>query len=202
MKLTVTTFVSLDGVMQSPGGPDEDRRGGFGLGGWAVPFDGPEVEAYLAAVFDRADAFLLGRETYVDWAAYWPSLGDRTPVSAALNARPKYVASTTLTETGWAGSTLLTGDAADAVPSLLARPGRELQVHGSGRLAQSLAARGLVDTYRLLVAPLLLGSGRRLFKPGASPAELRLTEHVTTATGLQLQTYERVGEVRHGTSWS
>lgn len=198
MRLTVTAYMTIDGVVQGPGGPDEDRRDGFDLGGWAVPFAEPEADEFVDAVFDQADAFLLGRGTYESWAAYWPAQGDRSRPAAALNARPKHVASTTLTDTTWAGSSLLTGDLGEAVRALKARPGRELQVHGSRGLVHSLARLDLVDGYRLVVVPVVAGSGRRLFEAGSAPATFRLASR-TTSRGVALQTYERTGPVETGT---
>ncbi len=198
MRLTVTEFMTIDGVVQAPGGPEEDRRGGFDLGGWAVPFADGEVDDFVDGVFDEADAFLLGRGTYESWASYWPAQGDRSRPSTALNTRPKHVASTTLTETSWAGSSLLAGDLDEAVRGLKAKPGRELQVHGSCGLVQSLARLDLVDGYRLIVVPVVAGSGRRLFEPGSAPVAFGL-ESRTTSRGVALQTYERTGPVETGT---
>src|ERR671936_3114692 len=135
MKLTTVTNVSVDGVMQGPGGPDEDRRGGFERGGWALPLFDDEAATFVNRVFQRADAFLFGRRTYEIFAGYWGVMADSVnPIAAALNTRPKYVASTTLTDPRWAGTTVLSGDVAAAVGELKAEPGRELQVHGSGAL--------------------------------------------------------------------
>jgi dihydrofolate reductase len=200
MKLTVTTFLTLDGVYQGPGGPDEDRSDGFDQGGWVVPFSDEAFGAFITDAFGHADAFLLGRLTYQNWAGIWPAMGDQDPVSTALNRLPKFVASTTLTGTEWAGTSLLTGDLGTAVGELKEQPGRELQVHGSGRLVRSLAALDLVDTYRLMVFPVVLGSGRRLFEPGCAPVSFRLASSVTSSTGAMLQTYERAGAVEHGTA--
>jgi dihydrofolate reductase len=201
MRLTVTSFITLDGVVQAPGGPDEDRRGGFELGGWAVPFADDEVDGFVDDVFDKADAFLLGRGTYESWAGYWPAQGDRTRPSTALNSRPKHVASTTLTETTWPGSSLLEGDLPDAVRALKAQPGRELQVHGSAGLVHSLAALDLIDGYRFIVAPVVAGSGIRLLEAGSAPVAFRLASSQTTSRGVALQTYERTGSAETGT-WS
>ena len=196
----MTTFLTLDGVYQGPGAPDEDRSDGFDEGGWVVPFSDEAFGAFITDAFGQADAFLLGRRTYETWAGIWPAMGDRDPVSTALNRLPKHVVSTTLTTTGWAGSSILRGDLAAAVGELKAQPGRELQVHGSGRLVRSLAVLDLVDTYRLLVFPVVLGTGRRLFEPGSAPVSFRLASSVTSSTGAMLQTYERAGAVEHGSA--
>ena len=135
MKLTTITNVSVDGVMQGLGGPDEDRRGGFERGGWALPLFDDEAETFLAEVYQRADAFLFGRRTYEIFAGYWGVRADSGPIAAALNTRPKYVASTTLTDPQWADTTVLSGDVAAAVGELKAKPGGELQMHGSGNLS-------------------------------------------------------------------
>ena len=199
MKLTVTAFLTLDGVMQGPGGPDEDRDGGFELGGWMVPYLDEDFGTFITGVFDLAGGFLLGRRTYQIFARYWPQAGDRDPVAAALNALPKHVASRTSPDLTWAGSTLLAGDLAEAVTALKATDGKELQVHGSANLVQSLAAADLVDTYRLVVAPVVVGTGKRLFEGGAAPRAFTVADHATTAAGAQLVTYERAGAVETGT---
>src|ERR671916_2702129 len=164
MKLTTTTHVSLDGVMQGLGGADEDRSGGFERGGWALPLFDNEAETFLAEVFQRADAFLFGRRTYEIFAGSWgtgswgANQGDN-PISVALNTMPKYVASTTLTDPQWADTTVLSGDVAGAVGELKAKPGRELQVHGGGALIRWLLDNDLVDEMTLLVCPVVVGQG-------------------------------------------
>jgi dihydrofolate reductase len=194
MRLTITTFLTLDGVMQSPGGADEDPSGGFDLGGWAPRHVDETVGAYLDEVVTRADAFLIGRRTYDTMAAYWPQVTDPADrVADALNRRPKYVATTRRDELGWPGSRRLSGRLAPAVAELKARSGREVQVHGSGVLARSLMAEGLVDAYHLLLFPVVLGHGRRLFADGVPPAGLRLLDSRTSATGVTMQTYENAG---------
>jgi dihydrofolate reductase len=198
MLLSVNTFVSLDGVYQAPGGRDEDRSGGFEHGGWVVPFSDDDFGEFITGAFEQADAFLLGRRMYESWAAHWPPAGESDPVSAALNTKPKYVASTTLDKAEWDPSTILEGDLVEAVEALKRQPGRELQVHGSGRLARSLAEHGLVDRYRLLTFPVVLGSGRRLFEEGSAPTSFRLVGHKVSSTGVQLQTLDRVGAVEYG----
>jgi dihydrofolate reductase len=195
MRLTITTFLTLDGVMQAPGGPDEDRSGGFDLGGWLPPHFDETVGAYMAGVLDRADALLLGRRTYDIMAAYWPHVTD--PAEGGpdnpLNRLPKYVATNRADELTWSGSRRLDGDLVTAITELKNRPGRELQVHGSGALARSLMRAGLIDTYHLLFFPVVLGRGQRLFADGVPPAGLRLTDSRTSASGVTMQTYDSAG---------
>ncbi|GGU24447.1 dihydrofolate reductase family protein [Streptomyces lavendofoliae] len=199
-KLTLTTFMTLDGVMQAPGGPDEDRTDGFAYGGWSVPFVDEEFGRFMDGVFGRVDAFLLGRRTYEIFAAYWPHVTDENdPVASRLNALPKYVVSRTLDKAGWNNSTVLGGDLAEDVGRLKQGPGEEIQVHGSARLAQSLIALGLVDELNLLVYPVFLGKGRRLFPEGGSPTAFELTGHRTTSTGVAIHTYRAAGPARFGT---
>ena len=200
MKLVVTTFLTLDGVMQAPGGPDEDRDGGFEHGGWLVPYFDDALGERMGEWFTPASAFLLGRRTYDIFAAYWPDHAeDGDPVSTGLNTLPKYVATTTLEKADWAGTTLLEGDVVEEVRRLKEQPGRELQVHGSGNLAQTLIANDLVDEYRLTVFPVVLGTGKRLFGDGAVPAGLRLVDSMTTKTGVTALTYESAGKPEYGT---
>jgi dihydrofolate reductase len=199
MRLTLTTFVSLDGVMQAPGGPDEDRSDGFEQGGWLVPYADDDMGQAMAGFFDEADAFLLGRRTYEIFAGFWPKVTDPDdPIAGKLNNLPKYVPTRTLDEASWTCTTLLKGDLAEEVAELKAKPGRELQVHGSGNLAQALMQHGLVDEYRLLTYPVILGAGRRLFAAGAKPAALRFVDHRTTSTGVRIDVYEPVGDPTYG----
>jgi dihydrofolate reductase len=199
MRLTVTTFLSLDGVYQAPGGPEEDRTGGFELGGWSFPYADQESGRLIVDWFAQADAFLLGRRTYDIFAAYWPLVTDETdPIAWPLNSLPKYVASRTLGSVDWQGAELLQGDVPEAVARLKAQPGRELQVHGSGDLLQTLMAHDLVDVHRLLIHPLILGGGRRLFRDGLSPRSLKLAEATTTGAGVVVATYTRGGPVATG----
>jgi dihydrofolate reductase len=200
MELTATTMISLDGVTQAPGAREEDQTGGFELGGWAIPHFEGEAVNHVGAIFDRADAFLLGRRTYEIFAGYWPTQGEDGPIATALNRLPKHVASTTLSQDDltWAGSSLLEGDVVEAVAALKRKPGRELQVHGSIKLLQSLLAAGLVDRLHLHVIPVSLGSGARLFEGPVPPTAFRLEEASTTRTGVQLLTYVPAGAMVPG----
>lgn len=202
MKLTVTTFQTLDGVMQAPGGPEEDPSGGFEHGGWLVPHADAEMGAFMEETFAPAEAFLLGRFTYETFAAYWPHADVADDVVAAkLNALPKHVASRTLRQEdlAWAGSSLLGDDVPARVAELKARPGGELQVHGSAGLVQTLLHHELVDELRLLTFPVVLGAGKRLFGEGAVPAAMRLTDTRTTSAGTVIAVYAFAGRPSYGT---
>jgi dihydrofolate reductase len=199
MKLIVGTFLSLDGVMQAPGGPDEDRDGGFDLGGWLVPYADDDMGQFMVESIKSTDAFLLGRKTYEIFAAHWPKVTDENdPIAVALNSKPKYVASRTLDHVDWNNSTLLQGDAADAVAELKRQSDGDLQVQGSSDLAQTLMRHNLVDEYRLLVYPVVLGKGKRLFREGNVPAAVRLTDTRTTSTGVTVHTYQSAGKPEFG----
>ncbi len=199
MRLTLTMFVTLDGVVQAPGGPNEDPSGGFEHGGWLVPYADEDMMQAMAGFFAEVDAFLLGRRTYEIFAAAWPRVTDPDdPIASRLNGLPKYVASRTLDEVSWQGSELLKGDVATEVAELKRRPGRELQVHGSGGLAQTLMQHDLIDEYRLLTYPVVLGKGKRLFADGAKPAALDLIDHKTTSTGVSIDVYTPAGEPTYG----
>jgi dihydrofolate reductase len=199
MRLTLHTFMTLDGVMQAPGGPDEDPSGGFSHGGWSFPYGDQDFGTAVAGWFDHASAFLLGRKTYEIFNSHWPKVTDPAdPVAGKLNSLPKYVASTTLTSVDWNNSSFLRGDTATEVARLKDLPGDELQVHGSGDLAHTLIENDLIDEYRLLMFPVHLGSGKKLFRDGAKAAALRLTNTTTTSTGVIIATYEPAGPVRHG----
>jgi dihydrofolate reductase len=200
MKLTVTTFLSVDGVMQGPGGPEEDPSDGFDLGGWLVPFVDEDMNRYVADWFETVDAFLLGRGTYQIFESYWPKVTDENdPVASKLNSLPKYVATTTLDTADWAGTTLLKGDVVKEITELKSRPGRDLQVHGSAGLVQTLIENDLVDEYRIFVFPVLLGRGKRLFASGTVPATLRHVGTRTTGAGVTVHTYERsAGDLKFG----
>jgi dihydrofolate reductase len=199
MRLTLHTFLTLDGVMQAPGGPDEDPDGGFPYGGWSFPYGDEDFGTTMTSRFAQASAFLLGRKTYEIFSSYWPHVTDPgNPIAGPLNALPKYVASTTLQSVDWHNSNLLRGDVAAEVAKLKDQPGNELQVHGSGGLAQMLIDRDLIDEYRLTVFPVHLGSGKKLFRDGAKAAALRLTEATTTGSGVIVATYQPAGPVRVG----
>jgi dihydrofolate reductase len=199
MRLTATTFLTLDGVMQAPGGPEEDPSDGFEHGGWSFPYPDEDFGRLVTGWFAKADAFLLGRRTYEIFAAFWPRVtAEADPVASRLNDLPKYVASRTLETVSWQGAQLLRGSVAEEVTRLKGQPGRELQVHGSGDLLQTLMAHDLVDEYRLFVYPVVLGSGRRLFREGAAPRSLKLVDATTTSTGVVVATYEPAGPVVTG----
>lgn len=197
--LTVTTFLTLDGVMQAPGGRDEDRSGGFEHGGWFVPYLDEEFGRVIDEIFSRADAFLLGRGTYQIFASHWPKVTDPAePVAAALNRLPKHVVSRTLERVEWGGASLVQGDVPEQVRALKGRYARELQVHGSAGLLQTLLAHELVDVLHLWTAPVALGAGKRLFGPGVSPAAFALEATRTTGAGAVFHTYRRVGKPAYG----
>ena len=198
MKLVVGTFVSLDGVMQAPGGPDEDRDGGFEHGGWLVPHFDDDLGQIMDAWTDRADAVLFGRRTYEILAAHWPRVGDEDPMAAKLNRVPKYVASRTLETVDWSGTTILEGDAAESVAALKEQGDGELSVIGSAELIQTLLRQDLVDELRLIVFPVLLGEGKRLFGEGTIPRGLRLVDTKVTSAGVAVHTYERAGALEYG----
>jgi len=200
MKLTTTTFVSLDGVAQGPGGPEEDPRDGFALGGWVIPFVDEEFGARIGEVFGHGDAFLFGRRTFELMSAFWPNVTDPNDVVAArFNARPKHVVSKTLERADWAGTTIVRGDLRAAVEELKAQPGDELQVHGSCRLVRSLHDLGLVDEYRLFIFPVVLGSGLRLFSEGAAPTGFELVDHARSGSGIAFHVLRPTGPVKRGT---
>jgi dihydrofolate reductase len=197
-KLVVTTFVTMDGVMQAPGGPGEDPSGGFSSEGWLVPhFDevlGQQMNDWVA---DAQDC-LLGRTTYDIFYASWPKMISDDPVSQGLNFKKKYVASRTAPSVEWETAELLQGDVGDAVRKLKAEDGGELQVHGSAGLIQTLLAEDVVDELRLVLFPVTLGQGKRLFGDGAISRTWRLTAHKVSPTGAIMATYERVGELETG----
>jgi dihydrofolate reductase len=199
MRLTLTMFLTLDGVVQAPGGPEEDPSGGFEYGGWLVPYVDDDMLEAMVGFFAEVDAFLFGRRTYEIFAASWPKVTDPDdPIASRLNNLPKYVASRTLEEVSWEGSTLLKRDLATEVAELKRRPGRELQVHGSGGLAQTLIRHDLIDEYRLLTYPVVLGKGKRLFADGAKPAALNHIDHKTTSKGVSIDVYTPAGEPTYG----
>ncbi|MFD2090811.1 dihydrofolate reductase family protein [Blastococcus deserti] len=196
--LVVTTFLTLDGVMQAPGGPGEDPSGGFSYEGWLVPFFDDAMGAQMDQWFRGAQDFLLGRRTYELFYAAWPQMISDDPVSQGLNFKKKYVASRTLTSVEWETAELLRGDTGDAVRALKAEDGGELQVHGSAGLVQTLLREDLVDELRLIVFPVVLGQGKRLFGDGAVPRTWRLSTQATTPSGAVMLGYQRVGGVRTG----
>lgn len=198
-QLVVGTFLTLDGVMQAPGGPDEDREGGFQHGGWLVPFADERFGEIMTEWTRRAGAFLFGRKTYQIFAGSWPNATDPADeIATALNTRPKYVASRTLDALHWHNSTLLSGDVVTEVKKLKAEEGGEIQVHGSGNLVQTLLRHDLVDALRVWHFPVVLGTGKRLFGAGTIPLGLRLVDTQVTAPGAVLHVYERAGALRYG----
>jgi dihydrofolate reductase len=201
MKLTVTENVSLDGVMQGLGGPDEDRRGGFERGGWAIPLFDEEAGAFVDDVYARADAFLFGRRTYEIFAGSWGLMKDpsQSPIGHALHSRGKYVASSTLTEPRWADTTVIAGEVA-AVSELKAEPGGELQVHGSGALVRWLLENELVDEINLLTYPVIIGQGTRLFADTGPDVALDLVDTRTTPNGVTIQVFRPSGRPEYETS--
>jgi dihydrofolate reductase len=200
MRLTTTTQISVDGVMQGPGGPEEDERGLFERGGWAH-FD-PEAGAAMDEIFLRADAFLFGRRTYEIFAGSWGTWDDPgdSPIWTALHTLPKYVASTTLTDPRWPNTTVLSGDVAAAIRDLKARPGRDLQVQGSGVLIRWLLDNDLVDEMALFTFPVVVGQGTRLFSNAGPDAALELTESRSTPSGITIQVYRPTGRPLYTTA--
>jgi dihydrofolate reductase len=189
-RVVVINHVTLDGVMQAPGRPDEDRRGGFEHGGWAMPRSDEVVGTAMGERMAASGGLVFGRRTYEDLLSYWNTQPD-SPFTGPLNAARKFVASRTLREPlPWPNSTLLEGDAADAVADLKRQPGDDLHIMGSGELIQSLMSRDLVDEYLLMIHPLILGSGRRLFADSSPPTTLRLIDTKTAPTGVVITTYE------------
>jgi dihydrofolate reductase len=201
MKLIATMMMSVDGVIQGPGGPDEDRRGGFERGGWIAPFNDEETGRFLTSMFERADGLLLGRRTWEIFEGYWPDHdgGPGDPVSHGINILPKYVPSTTLKDPGW-NTHVIDGDVEAALRELKARPGHELQVHGSGELLRWLLERDLVDELNLRIAPVVVGEGTRLFPERGQTHNLELVESLSTPSGVMLQTYRPAGRATFGTA--
>ena len=198
-KLVVGTFTTLDGVMQAPGGPDEDRDGGFRHGGWLVPYFDEKFVEIMTDWTKRAGAFLLGRKTYEIFAGSWPKSTDPADeIATALNTRPKFVASRTLDTLAWNNSHLLKGDVAEEVAKLKAQEGGEIQVHGSSHLIQTLLKHDLIDTLRIWQFPVVLGTGKRLFGEGTIPCSFRLLDTQQTTTGAVLHVYERAGGLKYG----
>ena len=198
-RVVVVEYVSVDGVIQAPGHSGEDLEGGFDYGGWTGPFM-DDHRRYLSAEFQAAGAVLLGRVTYQIFAAYWPTVtNEEDDIARALNGLPKYVASTTLEEVQWDGTTVIKSDVAEEVAKLKEQPGRDILVVGSSGLAQTLMQTNLVDEYRLWLHPIILGSGKRLFRDGGPTTTLRLVDTKTTSSGLVILTYEPV-EKEDGTA--
>jgi dihydrofolate reductase len=202
MKLTITTNVTVDGVMQGLGGPDEDRRGGFERGGWAMPLFDNEAETFVTEVYQRAAAFLFGRRTYEIFAGSWGAIPEMStsPIGTALNSRPKYVVSTNLTDPQWAGTSVLSGDVAAAVGDLRAHQDGELLVPGSGVLVRWLLANDLVDQLDLFTYPVVVGQGTRLFPETGPDMALDLVESRSTSIGVTIQTYRPTGRPQYVTA--
>ena len=196
-KLIVNTFLTLDGVMQGPGGPGEDDSGGFGYGGWSVNYWDEQMDHVMSAAMSTPFALVLGRKTYDIFAAYWPDAPDKAG-GKLLNEATKYVASRRRPALEWGNSVLIEGDAAEGVAALKDEDGPELQVHGSGNLLQTLLRYNLVDQYRLWIFPVVIGSGKRLFAEGTNPAGLRLVDSTVSTTGVVIGTYEPTGEIVTG----
>ena len=202
MRLTVTTNISVDGVMQGLGRDDEDRRGGFERGGWVIALTAAEDMDHVNEVYGRATAFLFGRQTYEIFARSWGAVHEMmaSPVGVALNGRPKYVVSTTLTDPRWSGTSVLSGDIAGAIRDLKARQDGEIVVPGSGVLVRWLLANGLVDQFDLLIYPVILGQGTRLFPDSGSDMALDLIDSRTTSRGVTIQTYRAAGRPKYAMS--
>jgi dihydrofolate reductase len=196
-QLVVSTFLTLDGVMQAPGGPGEDDSGGFAHGGWTVPYFDEQVGAFMGELMTPPFDLVLGRRTYDIFAAYWPHASEEEG-ARPLNDATKYVASRSRPTLSWDRSVLIEGDVAQGIAVLKEQDGPELQVHGSQNLLQTLIRAGLVDRYRLLVFPVVLGSGKRLFADGTIPSALRLVSSTVSGTGVVMGTYEPAGEVVTG----
>jgi dihydrofolate reductase len=198
-KIVVNAFLTLDGVMQAPGGPDEDLESGFPHGGWQAPYADDAVFGKVTEGLADADGFLLGRKTYEIFAGYWPKITDPSnPIARALNALPKYVASRTLEGVTWNNSRLIRGDVVTELQELRAKPGRTVQTWGSTDLLQTLLKADLIDEYRLFVFPLVLGSGKRLFGSGTVPLALRRLEPVTSGKSATYFRLERAGKPTYG----
>jgi dihydrofolate reductase len=189
--LVVVNHVTLDGVMQAPGGREEDQRDGFAYGGWAAPDNDPVMNEFLGEGMSEGGPLLLGRRTYEHFYGFWPTQTDGNPYTEVLNKAEKFVASRTLSEPlAWENSTLLKGDVADAVADVKAHRTKDIVILGSGDLIRTLMQHGLIDRYVLLIHPVVLGSGRRLFRDGSALTTLRLVDTVTTTKGVVIATYE------------
>lgn len=197
MKLFATMMLTVDGVYQGPGGPDEDRRGGFDRGGWTASSASEEMGPYLTAMFERADALLLGRKTWEIWESYWPKHDDN-PFGHLINILPKHVPSTTLKDPTWHNTQVLSGDVEAQIRDLKAQPGREIQVHGSGVLMRWLLERDLIDELNLRISPVIVGDGLRLFPENGRTHNLELVDTWSTKTGVMIQTYRPAGRATFG----
>ena len=195
-ELVVNTFVTLDGVMQAPGGPEEDPSGGFEHGGWSFGYWDEQMENAMGEAMSKPFDLVLGRRTYEIFAAHWPNQDD--PAARALNGATKHVASTTLTELDWANSRLIGSDVPEGVRALKQQDGPELQVHGSANLIQTLIEHDLVDEFRVWTFPLVLGTGKRLFDGGTVPAGVELTSSQTSSTGVIIATYRTGADIKYG----
>jgi dihydrofolate reductase len=202
VKLTTVTQVSVDGVMQGNGPSEEDRKAGFERDGWALPLFDDEASAFVNEVYERADAFLFGRRTYEMFAGWWGTWADPgdSPIWTALNTKPKYVVSNTLTEPKWANTTSLSGDVASAIGELKAKPAGELQVHGSGALIRWLLDNQLVDEITLLVFPVIVGEGTRLFPDTGPDIALELVDSRATRNGVTIEVYRPAGRPQYATT--
>jgi dihydrofolate reductase len=198
MKLTAMVFMTLDGVYQGPGGPDEDRRNGFDRGGWQAPFSDEQSGQFIIAAYERMDAMLLGRVTFDIWSQYWPLHHGDDPISDRINTQPRYVPSTTLKDPEWKNTHVLNGDVEAAVRELKAKPGRDLLLQGSGKLLQWLLEHDLVDELQLAIYPVLLGDGLRLFPEQGQTHRLELASSATSPNGVMLQTYRPAGRATFG----
>lgn len=198
-KIVVNAFLTLDGVMQAPGGPDEDPERGFPHGGWQAPYADDDTGRLVAQGFADADGFLLGRKTYDIFAGYWPKITDPdNPIATALNSRPKYVVSRSLDRVAWNNSSLIKGNVVAELRELRQRPGLAVHTWGSSELLQTLMKNDLVDEYRLFIYPLVLGSGKRLFGNGTVPMALKPVQSVTTGKGATYRRLERGGKPEYG----
>jgi dihydrofolate reductase len=197
-KIVVLSFVTLDGVMQAPGGPEEDKAGSFKWGGWSVGYWDDFLGKIMGEQMGRPFDLLLGRKTYDIFAAYWPKMGSDNPAAAGLNKAKKFVASTTLKKPEWANTTVLKNNVVNEIKKLKEQDGPEIQVHGSGNLIQTLLKHDLVDEFRLKIYPVTLGKGKRLFAEGTIPAGFQLVESNTSPKGVIVASYVRAGEVKTG----
>ena len=195
-ELIVNTFLTLDGIMQAPGGPEEDRSGGFEHGGWSFGYWDEQMQRAMGESMSKPFDLVLGRKTYEIFAAHWPHTDD--PGAEPLNNATKHVASTTLTQLDWQDSKLIEGEVPDGIRALKQQDGPELQVHGSGNLIQTLLEHGLIDEFRLWTFPLVLGKGKRLFDGGTVPAGLELASSQISSTGVTMATYRTGADIKSG----